>query len=113
MARTEVPVRRVSRLFASSFTAAQAVNGNTVDGMRMVNNGATVLVVSSSSGAAQTVSTILVETIDFSTPPPIQITVEANASFAVVGPFPTDLYGNVLEFNVSSALLDFGAFSLL
>lgn len=113
MARTEVPVKRVSRLAASSFTAAQAVNGDVANGMQMFNNGATVLVVSSSSGADQTIDTIIVETIDFSTPPPISITITANSAFAVVGPFPTNIYGNVLEFDVSSALLDFGAFSLL
>ena len=113
MAKTEVPVKRVSRLTTSSFTAGQAVNGNVVNGMQMFNNGATVLVVSSSSGTDQTIETIIVETIDFSTPPPISITIAANAAFAVVGPFPTSTYGNVLEFDVSSALLDFGAFSLL
>jgi hypothetical protein len=113
MARVEVPVKRVSRLSASSFTAAQAVNGDVANGMRMFNDGATVLVVSSSSGASQAIETIIVESIDFSVPPPIVITIAANAAFAVVGPFPTSLYGNVLEFDVSSALMDFGGFSLL
>lgn len=113
MARVEVPVKRVSRLSASSYTAAQAVNGDVANGMQMVNDGATVLVVSSSSGAPQTIETIIVESIDFSVPPPITITVAANAAFAVVGPFPTNLYGNILEFDVSSALMDFGGFSLL
>ena len=113
MARIEVPVKRVSRLTASSFTAAEAVNGDTVAGMQMVNNGATVLVVSSSSGSQQTVETILVETVDFQPASPVTIPIAANSAFAVFGPFPVNLYGNILEFDVSSALLDFGAFSLL
>jgi hypothetical protein len=113
MARTDVPVKRISRLSASYFTAAQAVNGDTVNGMRMVNNGATVLVVSNSNVAAQTIDTIIVETIDFQPAGPVTITVGGSAAFAVIGPFPADIYGNVLEFDVSNASLDFGGFSLL
>lgn len=113
MARTDVPVKRVSRLAASYFTAAEAVNGDTVNGMRMSNNGATVLVISNSAGVSRTIDTILVETVDFQPAGPVTITIGASAAFAVVGPFPTELYGNVLEFDVSNASLDFGAFSLL
>lgn len=113
MARTEVPIERVSRLAVASFLAADSVAGDTVNGMRMPNNGATLLWVSSTSGADQTIDTILVATVDFQPAGPVVLTIPANTETSLVGPFPRELYGNVLEFDVSSALLSFAAFSLL
>jgi len=113
VARVNVPVSRVSRLQVFSAVAADVVAGDTVNGMRMANNGATLLWVSSSSGSAQTVETIPVETVDFSPAAPISLVVPANTVSALIGPFPVDIYGNVLEFDVSSALLGFLAFSLI
>lgn len=114
MARTEVPIKRVSRLAVASFLAAESVAGDTVNGMQVVvNDGATLLWVSSTSGAPQTVDMILVATVDFQPAGPVVLTIPANTETSLIGPFPRELYGNVLEFDVSSALLSFAAFSLL
>ena len=110
MARTNVPIKSVNRLQVATATV---VAGNTVDGMRMSNNGATLLYVDNNAGSDQTIELILVETVDFRTAGPVVVTVPASAAVNLIGPFPINLYGNVLEFDVSSASLDFAAFSLL
>lgn len=110
MARTNVPIKSVERLTVATATV---VAGNTVDGMRMSNNGATLLYVDNNSGSNQTVELILVETVDFQSAGPVVLTIPASAAVNLIGPFPANLYGNVLEFDVSSASLDFAAFSLL
>lgn len=113
MARTTVPVTQTSRLQVFPTFAADVVDGDTVNGMRMVNDGATWLHVVSSSGSAQTIDLIILETIDFSTPAPITLTIPANTFAANIGPFPVGIYGNVLEFDVSSISLGFLAFRLI
>jgi hypothetical protein len=109
MARTTVPVTRTSRYVA--FTSTPTA-GDTVNGMQMVNDGSTVILVESASGAAQTVDFLLVETVDFQTAGPVVVAVSASEPGSVLGPFPTNLYGSVLEFDVSSASLSMSAFTL-
>jgi hypothetical protein len=109
MARTDVPVQRTSRL--QVFSVATGTPGDVANGMRMINDGATLLYVQG-AGMDATVSTILVETVDFQTPPPIVLTIPANSFGVELGPFPVDLYGSVLEFDVSDANLTFAAFTL-
>lgn len=111
MARVDVPVLRTSRLVA--FSTTTSVTGDPVNGMRMVNDGATVLVVDNLAPGDQTVSTIIVEAIDSQVPGPVVITIGANTYVTVLGPFPINLYGSVLEFDVSSSIVTFNAFSLL
>lgn len=113
MARINVPVLGTSRLQVIPAFTADLVVGDTVNGMRMSNDGGTVLYVRSSSVAAQTVSLILVETVDFLPVGPAVLTVPALTTAALIGPFPANLYGNVLEFDVSSNTLSFLAFTLL
>lgn len=113
MARTEVNIIRTSRLQVYPYTSADQVAGNIVDGMQVAfNNGATLLQVESASGAPQTVSILLVETVDFQPAGPVVLTIPANSS-TLLGPFPPNLYGNVLEFDTSSASLSFLAFTLV
>lgn len=113
MARTPVPVTRVSRYQVNSVLSGDEVAGNTVDGNSMVNNGSTLLFVDNFSGSNQTVTLTIVETVDFSPAAPVVLTVVNNTYAAQIGPFPRDLYGDVLEFDVSSASLNFAAFSLI
>lgn len=110
MARTDVPVHGSSRLQVDAVATGTA--GDVANGMQMINDGASVLIVQG-AGTDETVSTILVETIDFSTPPPIVLTIPANSYATMLGPFPTNLYGSILEFDVSDANLTFAAFTLL
>jgi len=113
VARTAVPVTRVSRLQVNGVPQGDEVAGDTVNGMSMVNNGATLLHLDNLPGVAQTISLILVGTVDFQPAGPAVLTVAADTYAALVGPFPIDTYGNVLEFDVSSASLNFAAFSLI
>lgn len=109
MARTTVPVTRTSRFVA--FASTPTV-GDTVNGMQMVNDGSTMILFSSASGTPETVDFILVETVDFQSAGPVVVTVSANEPGSLLGPFPTNLYGSVLEFDVSSASLSMSAFTL-
>lgn len=113
MARTTVPVERVNRRQFTSYDLNSVATGNTVDGMRMPNDGSTLLYVDNDSGLDQTVTISIVETVDFYPVDPVTITVAASSTVNIIGPFPTGLYGNVLEFDVSSVDLFFGGFSLL
>lgn len=113
MARTAVPVKHVDRLSVASFTNATDVPGDTVNGMQMFNDGGTVLFIANTTAVARTVSVTLVETVDFQPAGPVVLTIPASATINLVGPFPTNLYGNVLEFSVSSTTLNFAGFSLL
>lgn len=113
MPRTAVPLKHADRLSVASFTNATDVPGDVVNGMSMVNDGATMLFVANTSALARTVSTYLVETVDFQPAGPVVLTIPASATINLIGPFPTNLYGNVLEFDVSSTTLNFAAFSLL
>lgn len=109
MARTAVPVTRTSRFVA--FTSTPTA-GNIIDGMQMVNDGSTVILVESTDVAATTVDFILVETVDFQPAGPVVVAIDALEPGTLLGPFPTNLYGSVLEFDVSSASLSMSAFTL-
>lgn len=111
MARVDVPVLKTSRLVA--FGTTTSIAGDAVNGMRMVNDGATILTVDNLAVGDQTVSTIIVESIDSQVPGPVVITIPANTYTAVLGPFPINLYGSVLEFDVSASIVTFNAFTLL
>lgn len=113
MARTAIPIQRLSRFAVADFTSSETVPGNTVDGMSLVNNGATVLAFRNTSGAPQTITITIVETVDFSPPVPVIETIATGTILGMIGPFPNDIYGNILEFAVSSASVDFAGFSLL
>lgn len=113
MARVNVPVIRISRHAVNALMNGDEVAGADLDGMRMVNDGATVLFVDNLSGFDETISLIVVETVDFSPAAPVVLTVPDQTYAALIGPFPQKYYGNVLEFDVTSASLNFSAFSLL
>lgn len=113
MARTDVPITRTSRYQVNAALAADVVAGDTVNGMRMSNNGATMLRVANSAGVVRTIDLIIVETVDFAAAGPTTLSVPANTVDALIGPFPVNFYGNVLEFDVSSNSLGFLAFSLI
>jgi hypothetical protein len=93
--------------FSSTPTA-----GDTVNGMQMVNDGSTMILVESASGATQTIDFIIVETVDFQAASNLTVAITANEPGSLLGPFPTNLYGSVLEFDVSSASLSLSAFTL-
>lgn len=109
MARTAVPVTKASRFVA--FTSTPTA-GDIANGMQMVNDGSTVLLVESSLITPATVSFIVVETVDFQAAGPLIVAVAANEPGSLLGPFPTNLYGSVLEFDVSSTSLSMSAFTL-
>lgn len=113
MARTTVPINRLGRLAVSSFVSADLATGNTVDGMRMLNDGATVLYIANSGGTPETISIDVVETVEFVSVGPLVYTISNLTNVDLIGPFPPGIYGNVLEFDVSSTNLAFGGFSLL
>lgn len=113
MARTSVPVKRLGRFAVSSYLSTDLATGNIVDGMRMPNDGATFLYIANTGGAPETISVDVVETVEFVAPGPLVYTVSNLNSVDLIGPFPVGIYGNVLEFDVSSVNLAFGAFSLL
>lgn len=113
MARTTVPVERVNRRNVTTYDTNSAAEGNTADGMRMPNDGSTLLYVDNNSGVDQTITVTVVETVDFYPVDPVVIDIPASSIVNMIGPFPTGLYGNVLEFDVSSVDMFFGGFSLL
>jgi hypothetical protein len=80
--------------------------------MQLINDGSTMLLVESASGSAQTVSFALVETLDFQAAGPTVVPIAINEPGTLLGPWPTNLYGSVLEFDVSSASLSLSAFTL-
>lgn len=109
MARTTVPVTRTSRFVA--FTSTPTA-GDIVNGMQMVNDGSTMILVESAAVGAETIDFLLVETVDFQPAGPVVVAVDAGEPGSLLGPFPTNLYGSVLEFDVSSASLSMSAFTL-
>ena len=113
MARVTVPVKRVNRFEVTTFNTLTVVAGDVLDGMRMPNDGSTLLYIDNGSGLDQTIDIYIVETVDFYPVPTATIAIPAASTVNLIGPFPTGIYGNVLEFDVSSALMDFGGFSLL
>lgn len=113
MARVTVPVKHVNRFDVTFYNTLTVVAGDVVDGMRMPNDGSTLLFIDNGSGLDQTIDIYIVETVDFYPVPTATITIPAASTVNLIGPFPTSVYGNVLEFDVSSTSLDFGGFSLL
>jgi hypothetical protein len=113
MARTTVPVKRVNRFDVTTYDLLSVVAGDTVNGMRMPNDGSTLLYIDNDSGLDRTIDVYVVETVDFYPVSPVAITIPASSTVNLIGPFPTGIYGNVLEFDVSGADLLFGGFSLL
>lgn len=113
MARVTVPVERVNRRQVTTYDLLSVATGDIVDGMRMPNDGSTLLYIDNNSGLDQTIDIYVVETVDFYPVSPVTIAVPASSTVNMIGPFPTGLYGNVLEFDVSSVDLFFGGFSLL
>lgn len=113
MARTDVPVKHLSRFAVASYFSADLAVGNIVDGMRMVNDGASFLYVANTGGSPETVTVLIPETIDFQPVSSAVFTISNLTQIDLLGVFPSSIYGNVLEFDVSSASLSFGAFSLL
>ncbi len=113
MARVTVPVKRVNRYEVTTYDLLSVAVGDTVNGMRMPNDGSTLLYIDNDSGLDQTIDVYVVETVDFYPVSPVSITIPASSTVNLIGPFPTGLYGNVLEFDVSSVDLFFGGFSLL
>lgn len=111
MARVEVPVTHTSRV--QVFCSTPAVTSDPVNDHFMVNDGASLLWVRSTVGTDQTVSTFIVESLDFQVPGPVVLTIPANCEGAMLGPFPVDLYGSVLNFDVSTAGFELMAFTLL
>lgn len=113
MARVTVPVEHVNRRQVTTYDLTSVAVGDIVDGMRMPNDGSTLLYIDNNSGLDQTIDIYVVETVDFYPVSPVSIVVPASSIVNMIGPFPTGLYGNVLEFDVSSVDMFFGGFSLL
>lgn len=113
MARTAIPVLHTSRYQVASVSSLTVVSGNTVDGMSMVNDGATVIVLRNRAGTPESIALTVVETVDFAPAGPVVIPVASSVYLGQIGPFPVELYGSVLEFAVSDSAIDFVGFSLL
>lgn len=113
MARTNVPVRHVSRFAVTSYVSGELATGNTVDGMRMINDGASLLYVANFGGTPETVTVLIPQTLEFQPVTNPVFTISNITSIDIIGPFPVQYYGSVLEFDVSSASLSFGGLSLL
>src|SRR5688572_32949657 len=76
MPRVEVPVTRTSRV--QVFCAPTSASGDPVNGHFMVNDGASLLWIRSAAAGDETVSTILVESLDFQVPGPVVLTIPGN-----------------------------------
>jgi len=111
MPRVEVPVTRTSRV--QVFCAPTSSAGDPANGHFMVNDGASSLWVRSAAAGDETLSTFIVESLDGQVPGPVVLTVPANCPGTMLGPFPVDLYGSVLSFDVSTASFEIMAFTLL
>jgi hypothetical protein len=103
----------VSRFAVDPVTTANDQVGDVVNGNYFINDGGTLLWVSNPTAGVETVSIVVVETVEFMTTGPVVINIAANTLVALVGPFPTSIYSNVLEFDVSDATMQVAAFSLI
>lgn len=112
--RTSLAVATVSRLALTAFPAP-SVAGDVANGNVSPNDGATMLAVLNSDGAATHGLTVqVVSGVDGLTAGPRPYTVPiTSAGTQLVGPFPIQFYGTQLLWNVDSAQLKVAAYSLL
>lgn len=109
MPRIDLPVGRISRV--NVFTLPDPV-GDPANDHQMVNNGATLVLVVNVGGSAHNAQAVIEQTIDAETPPPVDYVIPAD-SFVVLGPYPREIYGDLLLFNTDHVDLELRAFSLL
>lgn len=111
--RTSTTVTTVNRSALTAFPAP-SVAGDAVNGNVSPNDGATMLAVLNSDGAATHGLTVaVVSGVDGLTAGPRPYTLPISASVQLVGPFPVQFYGSQLLWNVDSAQLKVAAYSLL
>lgn len=109
MARVDLPVGRISRLVAIPLPAAASDATNDHD---MVNNGVTLVLVVNTGGSTRNGEAVIQQTIDGQTPTVVPYSIPAGG-YVVLGPFPPEIYGDHLLFNIDNNDLDLRAFSLL
>jgi hypothetical protein len=112
--RTPTSVTSVSRNALTAFPAP-SVAGDVTNGNVSSNDGATMLAVLNSDGAATHVLTVqVVSGVDGLATGPRSYTIPTTASGTqLVGPFPIQFYGSQLLWNVDSAQLKVAPYSLL
>lgn len=108
MARVNVPVTLVTR---AGVADATPVAGDATNGMVVVNNGKTKIVVNNTGATSRTVTAILTKTTDGQTPTPKTYTLAAGAK-RNIGPFPVDYYSATLQLDVTHAEVTFLAETL-
>lgn len=106
MARTPVPVTSITR---AGVTAAAEVNGDTVNGHSVANNGSTFIVVRNNGATPRTLTINLQGSVDGQPITARSISVAASAT-RYVGPFSTTQYGTTIECQVDHADLRLTAF---
>lgn len=115
MARTPIPVKRLSRVTP---VVPAPVNSDPTNDMFFVNDGATWLEVTNSNvGLARTFTVETPYTVDLLPVSDRTYSIPANASVPQkVGPFPRDIYGETVFITMDAAVgadLHFGAYSML
>ena len=109
MARVDIPVSRISRVdvFELNDPVADAVNDH-----QMVNNGATLILVENTDAAAHNAEAVIEQTVDGQAVAVLPYVIPAN-SMVVLGPYPRDIYGDLLLINIDNNNLELRAFSLI
>jgi len=109
MARTTVPVSRVSHLVAVPLYAA--VNDAAND-MQLDNDGHTLVLVVNTGGSTRTFDAVIQKTMQGVLPAPLSYAITAGA-FVVLGPYEPGTFGQVLQVNSNHADLAVRAFTLI
>lgn len=111
--RTATSVTSVNRTALTAFPAP-TVAGDVTNGNVCPNDGATILAVLNSDGAAtHNLTVTVVSGVDGLTAGPRPYTVPISANTQITGPFPLQFYGSQLQWNVDSTQLKVAAYSLL
>jgi len=109
VARVAVPVTRVSRLTPIALSAGVSDPANDHS---MVNNGATIVLVTNAGGAIHNVQAVVEQTVDGEAVDPVDYAIPANSTVPL-GPYPRQIYGDLLLLNIDHADLSLRAFSLV
>lgn len=100
---------RISR--TDVFTLYDPVGDPTND-HQMVNNGATLILVENVGGSTRNAEAVIEQTIDGQAVDVMPYPIPAG-DMTVLGPYPREIYGDLLLFNTDHADLQLRAFSLL
>lgn len=109
MARVNIPVGRISR--TNVFPLNDPVGDPTND-HQMVNNGVTLILVENVGASTRNAEAVIEQTVDGEAVDVLNYSILAG-DMVVLGPYPREIYGDLLLFNTDHADLQLRAFSLL